>query len=129
MLVADTNVWARAYLNDDTAQARKARKVLAEGRGKGGIFVPLIVLAELSWVLRAKWERARVLDALEKLLHTRGVHVESPALAQEAIEATRQGKGGFADHLMAQFGFTHGALEIVTFDAKFAKSPKVRRIE
>lgn len=129
MLVADTNVWARAYLNDDVAQARKARKALADGRDKGGIFVPLIVLAELSWVLRARWERTRTLDALETLLQTRGVHVESPVLVREAIAATRQGKGGFADHLVAQVGFAHGAREVVTFDAKFAKSPKARRIE
>ena len=40
MIVADTNVWARAYLNDDASQAQKARKVLGEARTKGGVFVP-----------------------------------------------------------------------------------------
>ena len=49
MMVADTRVWARAYLNDDTTQAQKARKALAEARSKGGVFVPLIVLAELQF--------------------------------------------------------------------------------
>jgi predicted nucleic-acid-binding protein len=48
MLAADTNVWARAYLNDDAAQAQKARSALAEARTAGGVFVPLVVLAELS---------------------------------------------------------------------------------
>jgi hypothetical protein len=32
MIVADTNVWARACLNDDPAQAQKVRKVLADAR-------------------------------------------------------------------------------------------------
>ncbi len=38
MLVADTSVWARAHLNDDAAQAKKARKALADARGGGGGF-------------------------------------------------------------------------------------------
>lgn len=129
MIVADTIVWARAYLNDDAAQAQKARAVLAEGRTRGGVFVPLIVLAEISWVLRGKWDRTRVLDTLESLLQTRGVHVESSPLVRAAIASTREGKGGLADHLVAQVGFANGAREIVTFDDKFSRTTKVRRIK
>ncbi len=130
MVVADTNVWARAYLNDDPVQARKARKALGEAQAKGGVFVPLIVLAELAWVLRVKWERERVLAALERLLQTRGVAVEAPALVREAIENTRAGgAGGFADHLIAQVAFASGAQEILTFDSKFGKAAKVRLLK
>jgi predicted nucleic-acid-binding protein len=129
MLVADTNVWARAYLNDDAAQAQVARKALADARAKGGVFVPLIVMAELAWVLRGKWERARVLAALESLLQTRGVVLESPLLVRDALDAVRLGgKGGFADHLVAQVGFANGAREIITFDDRFGKTAKVRRL-
>ncbi|MGH9600422.1 MAG: PIN domain-containing protein [Terracidiphilus sp.] len=128
-IAADTNVWARALLNDDAAQARTARKALAEARSKGGVFVPLMVLAELAWVLRARWDRERVLTTLESLLQTRGVEVEASALAQEALEATRKGKGGFADHLIAQVSFANGAKEIVTFDGKFAGTAKVRLLK
>lgn len=126
MIVADTNVWARAYLNDDVSQTRKARKALVEARSKGGVFVPLIVMAELAWVLRSKWKRDRVLGTLENLLQTRGVTVENPALVQDALEASRAGKGGFADQLIAQVGFANSATEVVTFDSDFAKAAKVR---
>lgn len=129
MIVADTNLWARALLNDDASQSRKARKALAEARSKGGVFVPLIVLAELAWVLRGKWERDRVLSTLESLLLTRGVTVESPALALNALTATWKGQGGFADHLIAEVGFANGANEVITFDDRFAKSPKIRRVK
>jgi predicted nucleic-acid-binding protein len=130
MIVADTNLWARAYLNDDDSQSRKARRVLGEARTKGGVFVPLIVLAELAWVLRGKWERDRVLSTIESMLLTRGITVESPALAASALKATRESKGGgFADHLIAQIGFANGAREVLTFDDKFSKSPKVRRVK
>ena len=122
MMVADTNVWARAYLNDDEAQAQKARKALADGRAKEGVFVPLIVLAELSWVLRSRWDRPRILNTLESLLQTRGVHVEASALVREALAATREGgTGGFADHLVAHVGFANGA-------HKFANASRVRRL-
>jgi len=129
MIVADTNLWARAFLNDDASQSRRARKALAEARSKGGVFVPLIVLAELAWVLRGRWERDRVLSTLESLLLTRGVIVESPTLASSALKATREGQGGFADHLIAEVGFANGATEVITFDDKFSKSPKVRRVK
>lgn len=128
MIVADTHVWARAFLNDDTSQAQKARKALADARSKGGIFVPLIVMAELAWVLRSRWERERVLTTLENLLQTRGVSIETPMLVQEALAACRAGRGGFADQLIAQVGFANGASEILTFDERFAKAAKIRRL-
>jgi len=61
---------------------------------------------------------------------SRGVTVESPILAQEAIDAARQrGKGGFVDRLVAKVGFANGAREVLTFDAKFGQAAKVRRLK
>ena len=88
-----------------------------------------MALAELAWVLRARWERGTRLIAMERLLQTRGVRIETPALVQEAIAATRKGHGGFADHLAAQIGFAHGASEVITFDAAFSKTARVRRLK
>ena len=128
MLAADTNVWARALLGDDKAQAAKAKAALAQARSTGGIFVPLLVLAELSWVLRSRWEREKVIDTLDGMLRTRGVQVESPALARKALDAARSGAAGFADHLIAEISFAAGANEILTFDKAFARQPRVRRL-
>jgi predicted nucleic-acid-binding protein len=129
MVAADTNVWARAYLNDEPTQARKARATLAAARSAGGVFVPLLVLAELSWVLRGRWDRGRVLDAIEGLLQTRGVTVESAAVAWKALEACRKGAAGFADHLIAEISFASGADEGMTFDKAFGRVTGVRRIK
>ena len=128
MLAADTNVWARALLDDDKAQAAKAKAALAQARSSGGIFVPLLVLAELSWVLRSRWEREKVIDTLDGMLRTRGVQVESPALARKALDAARNGAIGFADHLIAEISFAAGANEILTFDKVFARQPRVCRL-
>ena len=131
MIVADTNVWARALLGDDAKQSPKARKALAAARSREGVFVPLVVMAELSWVLRgAKWERERVLKALESLIHTRGVTPEAPHVVRQAIDRTRdRGRGGFADHLIAEVGFANGCREAITFDALLAKAAKVSKLQ
>ena len=128
MIAADTNVWARAYLNDDPVQARKSRSALAAARSAGGVFVPLLVLAELSWVLRSRWDRERVLSTIESLFQTRGVVVESPALAWSALEASREGAVGFADQLIREVAFESGASEVITFDKAFGRIPGVRRL-
>lgn len=129
MVVADANVWAGAHLNDDPPRARKARKALAEAQGEGGVFVPLPVMAELAWVLRGRWERDRVLTALENMLQTRGVLIEAPGLVREAIDATRAGGGGgFADHLIAKVGFSNGANGVITFDKKHGRAGNVQRL-
>jgi len=128
VIAADTNVWARAYLNDDASQTRKSRSALAAPRSAGGVFVPLLVLAELSWVLRGRWDRERVLSTIESLLQTRGVVVESPALAWRVLEASRKGAVGFADHLIREVALESGASEVITFDKAFGRIPGVRRL-
>ena len=129
MIAADTNVWARAYLNDDPIQAGKSRSALAAARSAGGVFVPLLVLAELSWVLRGRWDRERVLSTFESLLQTRGVVVESPALAWRVLEASRKSAVGFADHLIREVSIESGASEVITFDKAFGRMPGVRRLK
>lgn len=131
MIVADTNVWARALLGDDAEQSPKARKALAAARSREGVFVPLVVMAELSWVLRsARWERERVLKALESLTQTRGVSPEAPQVVRKAIESTRDGgRGGFADHLIAEVGFANGCRSAITFDALFSKAARVSKLQ
>jgi len=129
MIAADTNVWARAYLNDDRVQAVKSRSALAAARSAGGVFVPLLVLAELSWVLRGRWERERVLNTIESLLQTRGVVVESAALAWRVLESSRKGAVGFADHLIREVAFESGASEVITFDKAFGRTRGVRRLK
>jgi predicted nucleic-acid-binding protein len=83
----------------------------------------------LSWVLRGRWERERILNAIESLLQTRGVVVESPASAWKALKASRKGAVGFADHLISEIAFASGASEILTFDKTFARLPRVRRLQ
>lgn len=131
MIAADTNLWARAILGDDPKQSPKARRLLEQARDEEGVFVPLVVLAELAWVLGGApgWTRAQVLAALEHLLATEGVSVESAPAAMEALAAARQGQGDFPDHLIAAQARRQGCREVLTFDQKFGKSEGVRIVK
>jgi predicted nucleic-acid-binding protein len=128
MLAADTNVWARAYLNDDARQARQARAEIEAACEGEGIFVPLLVLAELYWVLSGDWEKERALDTLEHIFSTDGVVVESSTLAEQALKESRAGGAGFADRLIAEVSLAGGANEVITFDKAFARQPRTRRL-
>jgi predicted nucleic-acid-binding protein len=130
VIVVDTNVWARAFLGDHPEQSPRARQALAAQRSRDGVFVPLVVIAELSWVLRgARWDRARVLRTIESLLRTRGVTTEYPQVIQAAVEATRKGGGGgFVDNLIAEVGHANGCRGVLTFDALFGRHGRVRRL-
>ena len=128
MQAADTNVWARAYLNDDVRQAQHARTAIADACAAEGIFVPLLVLAELFWVLAGAWDKERVLDTLEQVFSTDGVIVEFHAVAEKALKESRAGGAGFADRLIAEVAFANGVREILTFDKAFSRQPRVRRL-
>lgn len=128
MVTFDTSVWARACLNDHATQARKARAAIEAACREDGVFVPLLVLAELYWVLRCRWQKARVLDTLARLLETEGVVVESRAVAGKAVATARGNPSGLADLLIAQVAFANGAGAVVTFDKDFARLPGVRRL-
>ncbi len=128
MLTVDTNVWARAHLNDDVRQSRLARQVIQTACKGEGIFIPLVVLAELCWVLSSVWDKERVADTLERIFSTDGVTIESHALAERALKESRTGGAGFADRLIAEVAFAEGVREILTFDKAFARQPRVRRL-
>jgi predicted nucleic-acid-binding protein len=124
MIAADTNVWARAYLDDNATQTRRACVAIKAACEADGIFV----LAEPAWVLRGRWERERVLDTLEEILTTDGVFVESRTVAERALVASRVGTVGLADLLIAEVSFAGGVSEIITFDRAFGRLSRVRRL-
>ena len=52
MIALDTNVLARYLLADEPGQARAAGKRIEDGEGE--FWIPVTVVLELAWVLRAK---------------------------------------------------------------------------
>lgn len=114
-ITADTNVLARAILQDDAAQCRTAREMLL---GASLIAVSLPSLCELVWILRqgAKLSKEDVAMAIRALLDAGNVVMNRPAV--EAGLVLLEAGGDFADGIMAHEGKWLGGEIFVSFDKK-----------
>lgn len=111
----DTNVLARAVLQDDAKQGRVASKLLREA---SLIAVSLPCLCELVWILRrgAKLSKEDVAVTVRDLLDAGNVVMNRPAV--EAGLAILEAGGDFADGIMAYEGNWLGGETFVSFDKK-----------
>lgn len=123
MVAFDTNVLVRVLVSDDPAQTRAAERAFVRHASDGGIFVSLIVLVETAWVLDAGygWRRAAIHERLARLVRTRGIAVEELELVEAALEAYREGRADFADHLIVGSARRQAA-PLLTFDRKLARA-------
>jgi predicted nucleic-acid-binding protein len=114
-ITADTNLLARAILQDDPAQARTARKLL---RDATLIAVSLPSLCELVWILRqgARLSKEDISHAIRALLDAGNVAMNRPAV--EAGLALLEAGGDFADGIIAYEGTWLGGETFVSFDRK-----------
>jgi predicted nucleic-acid-binding protein len=121
MIGLDTNVLVRYLTQDDPGQARRANALVAEHTAAGErCFVDLIVLCELTWVLRESYRRAKadLVRTLELILSTRQFEIGDRDLVREALEAYRAGRADFADYLMGAGHRQAGCTETATFDRR-----------
>ena len=109
----DTNVLARAVLQDDPAQGAAAAKLLREA---SLIAVTLPCLCELVWILRrgAKLTKEDVAQSIRDLLEAGNVVMNRPAV--EAGLAILEAGGDFADGVIAHEGQWLGGETFVSFD-------------
>lgn len=114
-ITADTNVLARAILQDDPVQCSAARKLL---KNATLIAVSLPSLCELVWILRqgAGLSKEDIYTAIKALLDTGNVVMNRPAV--EAGLALLEAGGDFADGIMAYEGKWLGGETFVSFDKK-----------
>lgn len=119
MIALDTNLLARFYVDDPgdpEAQKQRpiARRILVESPR---LFVPLTVVLELEWVLRAfySFSAGDFIKVVRHLLGLPNVAVESWSRVSDALDLHAQGLD-FADalHLMA----SDTCSEFATFDEK-----------
>ena len=90
MIALDTNILARYLLDDEPAQARAARRLLADARAE--YWIPVTVVLELAWVLRkSDAPRAVVMDRLRDLLSMRNVRAQNADLVSQALRWAAQG--------------------------------------
>jgi predicted nucleic-acid-binding protein len=119
----DTNVIVRLLTGDDPIQTRKAERAFTSHAEAQGVFLSLVVLAEIVWVLRLSynWNREIIHAKLEQLIRTRGVNIEDLDLVQLALDEYRTGTADFADYLILGKARTaDNDAVLLTFDKKLA---------
>jgi predicted nucleic-acid-binding protein len=126
MIGIDTNLLLRLIVADEPKQAVAARNFILENcsADEPG-FVSQIVLVELAWTLARVYgfARDRIADALEQILETTHLDVESSSVVADALRRYRAGPANFADCILGLANMAAGCSHTVTFDRKAAKLP------
>lgn len=119
MIAVDTNVLVRYLAGDDDAQRTRVLRLFEEEL----LFVPVTVLLEAEWVLRAIYRLRpnRIMKGFEALAGVQTVTLQS---RQEVLRAIAWCSGGldFADAL--HLATAREATRLLTLDRAFIKRSK-----
>ncbi len=121
MIGLDSNILVRYLTQDDPTQSPKAtafieRRLTEENPG----FVSIVAMAEIVWVLERAYRLTarQIARAVERMLQADVLVVENEQEVFTAMIALKQGRGSFADALIAELGTRAGCAHTLTFDRK-----------
>jgi predicted nucleic-acid-binding protein len=116
VIALDTNVIVRFLVNDDRAQAGRARALIA----RGGVLVGTTVLLEAEWVLRSAYgfPPADIQRFFRALLGLPGLATDDPNRMAQALDAYEAGFD-FADAL--HLAFAGAVVSFATLDIRLAR--------
>ena len=119
----DTNVLLR-FLRADHPEHSPATRSLFESAANARctILLDALVVAESVWVLSSyyKAERARIADALSRLIASPGIDCEDRDVLLDALDRYAQKNIDFADCYLAAKAASRGEA-VVSFDADFRR--------
>jgi predicted nucleic-acid-binding protein len=123
MIGLDTNVLVRYVMQDDPKQAEKASRLIESLTPEIPGFVPVVALVELVWVLSSCYDltREQVAQALDALLRTKEIVLDSAAQVAQALRTFRASAADFADCLIERSAAAAGCKQTMTFDTGAAK--------
>jgi predicted nucleic-acid-binding protein len=129
MVGLDTNILIRYLTQDDPIQSPKAteiveRRLTEQNPG----FVSVVTMAEIVWVLDRAYRLTdrEIVAAVERMLQTDVLLIENEQEVFTAMTLLKQGRGSFADALIAELGSRAGCLHTLTFDEKALRLPGFR---
>jgi predicted nucleic-acid-binding protein len=114
MRAVDTNVLVRLMTRDDARQVALAEAFVAKGA-----WVPLLAVAEATWVLASVYDcrPEDIATAVEMLLSHQQLTVQdSETVAAAVARFRRRPKVGFSDCLMLEVARKAGHVPLGTFD-------------
>jgi predicted nucleic-acid-binding protein len=121
MIGLDTNILVRYLTQDDPEQSAKATELIEHRlteRDPG--FVSVVAMVETVWVLDRAYglEAQEISGAIERILQVDVLTVENEQEVFTAMIALKEGRGPFADALIAELGSRAGCRYTLTFDQK-----------
>jgi predicted nucleic-acid-binding protein len=121
MIGLDTNVLVRYLTQDDPVQSPQATDVIEQRLTEANPgFVSVVAMVETAWVLDRAYRLAdkEIAAAIERMLQTDVLVVESEQDVFTAMIALKEGRGAFADALIAALGRSAGCSCTLTFDRR-----------
>jgi predicted nucleic-acid-binding protein len=128
MNAVDTNILVQYMVKDDAEQFAKADAFLKGRTSDDPAFISLIVLVELTWVLRRlyRYSREQVHSVMTLMIETAGLTIEDEFFVSTLISHGAVLKDELADHLIAHSALKAGCARTVTFDrAAAARVPSM----
>jgi len=122
----DTNVLVRYLAQDDPTQSPQATALIEQRLSpQDPGFVSIVAMVETAWVLERAYglPPADLAAAIERMLQADVLVIEAEQQVFTAMMALRQGRGAFADALIAALGSRAGCSYTVTFDRKPLRLP------
>jgi predicted nucleic-acid-binding protein len=119
MRAIDTDVLVRLIARDDSGQAAAAEAFVEKGA-----WVPVLALAEATWVLATVYELSSkdLAKMIEMLLDHRDLVLQDSEAVQDALKLFKANPAlGFSDCLMLHVAQKAGHLPLGTFDRSLAK--------
>jgi len=124
MIGLDTNILVRYLTQDDPIQSAQAAEILERRlTDKNMGFVSIVAMIETVWVLDRAYgfSKQAIAATLERLLQVEVLMIENEQQVFTAMVALKQGRGSFADALIAELGTRAGCRSTLTFDRKAAR--------
>lgn len=130
----DTNILLRWLIDetiwpDDHPDQTRAVEELAESGQT--FFVNDVVIVETVWVLTRPMAQPKsiLLQVLDRLLETTNVVIDRREVVVAAVADFRDGKPGFADHLIGHLNRHAGCEATLSFDADARRSKLFRELK
>lgn len=131
MIGLDSNILLRAVTRDDAMQSPKARALIAKLDETNPGYINIVVLVEFTWSLktRYKYERLRIIDAVEALMQSAGFVIADRDAVNAAMTRCRDEGLHFADSLVGELNIVAGCTTTMTFDKPASKRDAFTQID
>jgi predicted nucleic-acid-binding protein len=126
MLAVDTNVLVRLIIGDNPRQTAAADQFI-----ENGAWVPVLAVAEATWVLRAiyKQSHADIAAVVEMLLTHQDLVLQDSDVVAAALDLYKSRPAlGFSDCLMLHIARKAGHRPLGTFDRALGRVEGARKL-